>query len=921
MPRLRRVSWSVICVGLVLVALPAPADMPFADAHGFAFQDGASSVAVADFDRDGFQDVVIASIESDTVQIRFGAGPHYVVLATDFDRACFVIVADVDADGWIDVVGGRRGTGTDQVTWWRNPGAAGSWSAHPVSGTFFDQARGLDAADLDRDGDIDLLVAGVDSGNGYVSWFENTDGTGTTWMLHDITTGFTGAHDVDVADVNGDGLPDVVAAAYDLDLVAWFENDGSITSPGNWNSHLVLDGLDGAVCVDVADMDQDGDLDVVAGAYRDDEVVWVESNGGVWTPHVVTTTLDGVYTAEPVDLDRDGDLDLVATGRETGELVWYERTASTWIARPVGGTVAGARSATAVDFDDDGDLDLVAAAEFDDHGSWWENLSHHRRAAFTAAGTLTSGVDHLYDLIIVDVDRDGSPDILDHRRSEPAEPDIVIWRQTTGSWGPTPVVSDFDGPTDVVVEDLDGDGDLDLAAIAIFSQAVAWFEGDGGGGFTKHVLATGYDGRSIEAGDLDCDGDLDLVSTLVSGPDATLWWNNGDGSGWVAETLTTTYDHERVWIRDLVGDAAPDLVFGSSWHFWEVWENRLCSGGGWAPDVIAGIGMSDVAFGDFDGDGRTDFAAVEVGLDTVSVYLDPGTWTRHDLTTSHDGADEIRAADMDLDGDVDLVTTAYYDGEVTWWENDGTGTGWTERLIAAHGHPEPLAVGDLDLDGDPDVVTGNWLADELYVYDNTGGQFGAQFAEIAPAGVGEGETVGLFSLEYAGHGRAGDLSCELRRVLLALYTAGGDPLTPAQGADLFASAKVWFDGNDNGVLEPGVDPEVYSGAPTVIAGGYVDILVDPSVANPDLAGGAWTARFFVGLETTADAADHEPESFRAIAYSNPSSAFRYADHPWLSLGGEPWSAAQTAPIVILAGFLFADEFESGDLSLWSSSVP
>ncbi len=899
-------------------------DQPFDDVYPFSPQDGAASVAVADLDRDGHQDVVMAAIEADTIRIRFGGSPPtYVTLVSGFDRACFVVAADVDGDGWTDVVGAARGTGADQVRWWRNPRSTGGWSEHPVSAGYFDEARGLDVADLDGDGDMEILVAGVDAGTGYLSWFEDVSGTGTAWALHDITAGFTGAHDIHAVDIDGDGLLDVVAASYDLDTVAWFENDGTIGSPGFWPSYSIASDLDGAICVNAADMDGDGDVDVVAGGYLDGRVLWYESDGGAWTPHEITTVLDGVYSAEPVDLDRDGDLDVLAAGRVSGHLKWYEQNGSLWIGRFVDTTdldIAGVRSATAVDFDRDGDLDVVAAAEYDDLFGWWENRNVHRRATFATADVLTAGVDSLEGAIIVDIDRDGSPDIVDHRRSGEDGADIVIWRQTTGAWTPDPIVLDFDGPTVAKVVDLDGDGDLDIVAGAIYDDELAWFEHDGAGGFTKRVLTTAYPVKDLDVGDLDCDGDPDIVSTASNQTSVLFWWNNGDASGWSTSTLTPSVPPLSLALGDLVGDGAPDLVVGGISGF-EVGENRLCSGGGWTLALASDGGLGHASIADLDGDGRNDLAATFFSDDRISVYLAAGGWSRHDLSTTADGADQIAAADVDHDGDVDLVTTTFYQARVELWENDGSGTGWAGSQIDSSGFPKALAIGDLDLDGDPDVVAGSWGSDEIHVLDNIGGQYGAVYTAIAPPSLRVGETAALARLEYTTYGRPGDPDHHLRAVIVQLASGTGDVLSQTQASHLFDSIIVWHDADDNGIAEPGVDPVVSSSSPAIVPGGTMTVTVPSGPPNPSVPGGRVTTRFFVGVEIADDAAGHDPPAFRLAALTSPTFSLGYAAWPALPLVGERWPSACTGAVSIVGDLPFSDGFESGDTSMWPAVVP
>ena len=375
---------------------------------------------------------------------------------------------------------------------------------------------------------------------------------------------------------------------------------------------------------------------------------------------------------------------------------------------------------------------------------------------------------------------------------------------------------------------------------------------------------------------------------------------------------------KHVFLADLVGDAAPDLLVSAG--VTSVYENQNCQGGGWDPSETLSMYMTNAVFGDLDGNGTTDIAAIDEPFDEMAVWLDLGTWTRFDVSTTIDAPFRIAKSDFDFDGDFDLVTTAYTDEELVWWENDGTGAGWTGHLIASIPHPAVLAVGDLDLDGVPEIVSGNWSADEIHIFENRGGQYRTSYQDVAPASVGESEVAVLLKAEFNIHGRSGDPDVELYRVLLEISDGSWNPLTIQQGEDLFDSFKVWHDENGNGVFDPGSDPEIASRPPVLSAEGRISVLVDSGSANPNIPGtGAGT--FFVGVEMAFDAGAHDPGDFRVTAYSSPYSTIAYATHPHIRLRGEPWSAAQIGPVSIVDDGLFADGFESGDDSRWTSASP
>ena len=147
--------------------------------------------------------------------------------------------ADSDGDGLLD--GEELGTG--------------SFGAQQVISTLADVARSVFAADVDGDGDTDVLSASVNDDE--IAWYENTDGQGTFSAQQVISTLADGARSVFGADVDGDGDTDVLSASYEDDEIAWYENtDGQ----GTFSAQQLISTLaNGAQYVFAADVDGDGD--------------------------------------------------------------------------------------------------------------------------------------------------------------------------------------------------------------------------------------------------------------------------------------------------------------------------------------------------------------------------------------------------------------------------------------------------------------------------------------------------------------------------------------------------------------------------------------------------------------------------------------------------------------------------------------
>ena len=176
---------------------------------------------------------------------------------------------------------------------------------------------------MDGDGDLDVLSASAVDDK--IAWYENTDGAGSFGGQQVISTAADGAQSVFAADVDGDGDLDVLSASYEDDKIAWYENtDGA----GSFGSQQVIStAADDATSVFAADLDGDGDLDVLSASAVDDKIAWYENTDGAGSfgsQQVISTAADGARSVFAADVDGDGDLDVLSASRLDDRIAWYE---------------------------------------------------------------------------------------------------------------------------------------------------------------------------------------------------------------------------------------------------------------------------------------------------------------------------------------------------------------------------------------------------------------------------------------------------------------------------------------------------------------------------------------------------------------------------------------------------------------------
>ena len=321
----------------------------------------------------------------------------------------------------------------------------------------FPSACRVHAADIDGDGDLDVVASGID---GKISWFENLDSGGTLWLEHEVGS-LAYPYSLDTGDMDLDGDPDIVVVSATMNRVSWYENPSG--RGRSWAYHPIAI-CDNPECARTADFDEDGDLDVAVAIWQDNEVAWYENIDGVgesWSKHPLKTSLYRPTSVWLDDMDLDGDIDILGEGNNW-QILWWQNPQREgglrWREHQVTGSFQYVNLVRSADLDGDHDRDVLAKAYYDNI-SWFENV-------------------------------DGGGNM----------------------WVEHEIESDLSFPDGLEIADFDDDGDMDFASTGKNGNELGWWENQGSAaGWDYHSISADFNVTGLGCGDLDDDNVDELI--------------------------------------------------------------------------------------------------------------------------------------------------------------------------------------------------------------------------------------------------------------------------------------------------------------------------------------------------------------------------------------------------------------------------
>lgn len=574
-----------------------------------------------------------------------------------------------------------------------------------------------------------------------------------------------------IADMDSDGDNDVVAG-FD-GAIGWMENIGDTLS----TEIIISDTLDEVAVLDVLDLDNDGDLDIVANYGGSWDLYYFENlgDGEFGEKSVIVSEIGKLESLIFFDLNGDSFLDLVYNIHSVGETGTISNLGSLEFSEPELytnelGTMTHMRFG---DLDMDGDLDFVFSSYVLDAVGWAENDGAGNLLDYEL---ITEGLYNPPLVEVQDIDGDGDLDVV--TRTQLPQYSELLWCQNIGGGifsEQTELDSNLIGVDELFFADLDLDEEYDVVYQSVLRD-VLWNKKEGDDYLeTSSIVVTPFQAENIYSGDLDDDGDLEIL-TVGGGYSGLLMIENLglDGFGHAKVVQYSIQTNCRVCAGDFNGDGLKDILtvgYHDSILFWQpnlgglefgtellldnaekqvlftdcdyldgdvdldiyfsTWDGGVYwiendGLGSFGPPTL--VHESDalaelIISGDIDGDDDIDLLTIYHGEEgKIIVSLNTGDGVFDSTLIVDDNTPwgrDISLGDFDLDGDLDLV--AVYDNSVVWYENIGFGT-FSEPILIFEGE-EALEVEsqDVDLDGDLDVIVNLWF--HVVWFENLDGEF------------------------------------------------------------------------------------------------------------------------------------------------------------------------------------------------------
>ncbi|MEM6767276.1 MAG: FG-GAP-like repeat-containing protein, partial [Bacteroidota bacterium] len=748
-----------------------------------------SSSSVGDFDRDGDMDLLLAGITQADVRISTifenqGSDTFAELAGLDLPGVNAAVKwIDVNNDGWMDIILSGEGTDGPIATIYLNQ-TNKTFSQDTQSSLTAVSNSSLDLADIDNDGDTDLILTGDADGTATAIIYENNDGVlAEKQSLTGIKNG-----EARFGDLDNDGFVDIIISGESQDgssITQLYLNSAGIFSLSTINSDFFEGLTNSALAVGDFDQDESKDLDfILTGTNSEGESIKLYKNNYdvEFTTPAAPTSLVANQQGTKAILSWEAATGSQASGYQYNILM--ESAASGGELIPaLSDKTTGFRKVVSI-----GNVGQVLQTEVNGlvpgEKYTWQVQSidqAFRGSSFSTADEFAieqlpfeEEFDVVFNLVLdgftestlklVDVDSDGDLEVVGIGADKNGTPTSFILQnainENAGMTFQALPLGLKDG--DIAAADVDNDGDIDLFLCGDDGAAArsVLYLNNGSGGFTASTFSfNGILGGDAEWADLDNDGDVDLVVSGNNGSIArTFTYVNQLDQGTFLLQITTLPGLERgaIHLADVNNDGITDVLMSGS-------DGTQLSGvvaindGELAftldEDELPGFLDAALAAGDVDNDGDIDvFVSGNVNLSgstlLTELYINDGTgdFQKDDLDLTDVSNGTLVLLDIDLDGKRDLILQGAGTANVLeLWNNETLGNDISfekddvnSALFPALGGGSGVVVGDLDGNSTPDLLfTGldDMGTTPAWYFFSNGGAEGNNTMAPAPGGL------------------------------------------------------------------------------------------------------------------------------------------------------------------------------------------
>lgn len=656
----------------------------------------AHKVAVDDVSGDGLWDIVAVGSKQVAVyrQLSTGNFERQVIHSISSGLVVSILLVDIDSDRVLDIV---VTSNEGKVLIFLNRGIGFTLSQLPKP---FLKGRTTAAADMNGDGRMDIITQSYSS---FGIWTQDLSGDFT---FAQVTSGEENIGEIIPADINGDGHMDAVVSSMDgaSKGVHWYRGN----SQGVFEKRLISTGLS-ARGLSVLDMDGDGDLDVVVAMQKENSIVVYY--GQCCQPDNVFPTTDGPFDPTTDDgrlATRDPEVDPTTGGTEStpapstaemstppdttvepttddscsvsGCVPTFEKYVITSLADNIAAMME-------VDFDGDGDLDLITASTGDNTVEWHEQVSK----GLFVLNPIDTGITDVLALTVGDVDNDGNLDIIvsqstsDTKRKKGA---LIVYTSNKARTKFTKkTVNSKTKATWLAIADMNQDGTDDIVAVSAEQRYGYWFDSEDN--FERYRITGKLPGITDTGAvsDMNEDGYPDLIvsHTETEGEWKVEVYVNGGETVPVFVPIVigkTTSKAADFYVGDVNFDRDADVVIlsvsGTIFQFASNGQNVATKKLSQVFDLTSFVvGPKDsvkMSIADQNGDGYYDIA-VMAARGKVTLYLSNGngSFKRETLYKHGDGGVGVIFADVDGDGDLDVISASAGDVAIRVHDNQCCG--------------------------------------------------------------------------------------------------------------------------------------------------------------------------------------------------------------------------------------------------------